>query len=301
MVDISVVIVNYNTQNYLKECVESIYNCGFNLSKLQIIVVDNFSRDTSILNLKEYISKNRDFTDLDIVVNDSNLGFSKAINIGLSRCNGKYVCILNPDTFVKKDCFTNMKSYLDLNPNIGCATAKVLNSDNSLQISCKRSLPGIVNSFYKIIGLDKLFPNNKHIGSFNLLYLDEYAIHKVEVISGAFMFLRSETIKRVGLFDESFFMYCEDTDYCLRMNKQGIEVYYYPFAEVVHYRGKSANSHPFKVIGYFHDSMFKYYKKHRYENRLWREVSFLIMLSIKVKKYVSYFHLMIKRILKRYE
>ena len=110
----------------------------------------------------------------------------------------------------------------------GCITPKIINSNGSLQISCKRSLPTIRNSIYKIFGIDRIFPNNQNISSYNLLYLKEDEINQVEVISGAFMFLRLETVKTVGLFDETFYLYGEDIDYCHRINKIGMKIIYFP-------------------------------------------------------------------------
>ena len=298
MVAISIIIVNYNTKHYLKNCIESIYQSEILLDQIEIIIIDNASKDSSITQLQKYINSNIKNAKIEIILNDSNLGFSKSINIGLDNSSGEYICILNPDTYIKKNCFNQLKKYMDDNLSISAITPKIINSDGSIQISCRRSLPKIVNSMYKMVGIDKLFPKNKYISNYNLLYLDEEEINEVEVISGAFMFLRSEIVKKVGYFDELFFLYAEDIDYCHRIKNNNNKITYYPLAEAIHYKGKSADSVPFKAIYEWHSSMIKYYTKYQDEYNYWRFFKILIVISIIIRKYLSYLTLIIKNIFK---
>ena len=297
MVSISIVIVNYNTKEYLSRCVRSIFESGISIDKLQLIIIDNASQDSSLKITQELISEKS--LSADIICNSENLGFSKALNMGLKKCSGDYICILNPDTYIEKTCFSKLEKYMNKNLQIGCITPKIVNSNGHLQISCKRSLPTIKSSIFKVLGLDKIFMKNKAISAYNLLYLDEDEISQVEVISGAFMFLRREVFEKVGYFDESFYLYGEDIDYCHRIKKEGFAIVYYPLAKVIHYKGKSAESHPFDAIYYFHSSMIKYYNKYQSDYSCWFFLRPLIVISVIIKKYLSYFYLIIKNLFKR--
>ena len=299
MVDISIVIVNYNVAKYLKDSIKSILDSDISLNDIEIIVVDNASSDSSIIQLEKIIALNQNSSSIKIIQNKNNLGFSKSVNIGIKKSNAKYICILNPDTYIEPNCLSGLRNYMNNNSEIDAITPKILNSDGSLQKSCKRSSPGILNSMYKIIGIDRVFPNSRHIGSFHMLYLDENEISPVEVISGAFMFLRNSIVEKIGYFDERFYMYCEDTDYCIRINNSGGKIIYYPLVRAIHYRGKSAKSKPFDVIYYFHSSMIKYYNKYQNDYRFWKIFKSVIVFSIIVKKYLSYLNLVIKKMIKR--
>jgi len=288
--DLSVLIVNYNTREYLSNCIESIFLSKADL-RLEVIVVDNNSNDNSIELIKSTENK------ILVIKNDHNLGFSKAVNIGLKKCKGKYVCILNPDTSMKSDCIGGVLKYMDKKEDVGCVSPKIINPNGTLQVSCKRSLPKIRDSFFKLIGIDKIFPDNIFFSRYNLLYLDENKTHQVEVISGACMFFRKKTIDRVGSFDESFFLYGEDIDYCHRMNQLKIKVVYLPNYEITHFKGVSAESRPYQVIFEFHDSMIKYFNKYQNEYFIWKYVKVFIVSIIIIKKYLSYFvHLLKNKI-----
>tara|TARA_B100001142_G_scaffold94469_1_gene96321 strand:+ start:2625 stop:3527 length:903 start_codon:yes stop_codon:yes gene_type:complete len=298
MLDVSIVIVNYNTAEYLKESIESILSSDISLSQIEVIVVDNASSDLSVKKLEDFISLNSISLPIKIIINDDNLGFSKSVNIGIGQSRANYTCILNPDTNIMSNCLSGLIDYMNSNPDIDAITPKILNSDGSLQNSCKRSEPGILNSIYRILGFDKIFPNSRHFASFHLLYLNENKISQVEVISGAFMFLRSSTIEKVGLFDENFYLYCEDTDYCVRINNLGGKIVYYPLLKAIHHRGKSAESRPFDVIFYLHSSMIKYYNKYQNNYKFWKFLKPVILFSIIVRKYLFYFKLVVKKFFK---
>ena len=288
--DLSVLIVNYNSREYLSNCIDSIFLSKTDL-RLEVIVIDNNSNDNSIKLIESIDNR------ILIIKNDNNLGFSKAVNIGLQKCDAKYVCILNPDTIIGSDCISGVLKYMDQKEDIDCISPKIVNPNGTLQISCKRSLPKIRDSFFKLIGFDKFFPSNKFFSRYNLLYLDENKTHQVEVISGACMFLRKKTIDLVGYFDESFFLYGEDIDYCHRMNKLQMKVVYFPNYEVTHFKGVSAESRPYQVIFEFHDSMIKYFIKYQDEYFIWKYVKVFIVSIIIIKKYLSYFvHLLKNKI-----
>ena len=295
MVSISIVVVNYNAVKYLKDSVKSIIDSDISLSDIEIIIVDNASSDSSIAQLEKFVALDNSNISIKIIKNQNNLGFSKSVNIGIKESNAKYICILNPDTYIDPNCLRGLRDYMDNNLDVDAASPKILNSDGSFQSSCKRSEPRILNSAYRILGFDKIFPASHHFASFHLLYLKEDEINQVEVISGAFMFFRSSIIKKVGLFDERFYLYCEDTDYCVRINNLGGKIVYCPLFKALHYRGESAKSRPFDVIYHLHSSMIKYYIKYQNNHKFWKILRPIILFSIIARKYLFYFKLVMKK------
>ena len=227
---LAVIIVSYNVESFLKQCITSITTT---ISKdVKIIILDNNSRDAS-----EMVENS--FPEITLIKNHINLGFSKAVNQGLSLLNTPFVCILNPDTLVEENTFESILHWMKRFPKVGVVGPKVINADGSLQKSCKRSLPTPFNAIPKLLGLDNLLPKSRLFGRYNLTYMDENQIHSVDAISGSFMLIRKEVIDKVGLFDERFFMFGEDLDFSYRIKKTGYDVIYYPFVKVIHYKGES--------------------------------------------------------------
>jgi len=203
MIDITIIIVNYNVKEFVKNLLYSLHKALENYSS-EIIVVDNASSDGSVEDIKEK------FSYVNVIANDENVGFGKANNQGLEIAKGKYIVFLNPDTIVREDTFSKLIKFIKSNPDAGMATCKVLNPDGTLQLACRRGFPGPWTSFTKIVGLSKLFPKSKLFSKYNLTYLDENKINEVDAISGSFMMFTREVYEKVGGFDPQFFMYGED-------------------------------------------------------------------------------------------
>jgi GT2 family glycosyltransferase len=225
----------------------------------EIIIVDNASKDGSIEMIQEnYINK---FKQVKLILNNQNLGFSKANNIGIKQANGRYILLLNSDTVVKQSSINKCIEFADNNEDIGVVGCKIVLKDGRLDVACKRAFPTPINSLYHALNLDKLFPKNKKIAAYNLTYIDENQVSNVECIMGAFMLVKKEVIQQVGMLDERFFMYGEDIDWCYRIKNAGWQIYYYPKAEIVHYK-KASGKRSFKVIYQFYNAMLLFYKKH---------------------------------------
>ena len=255
IVDLSIIIVNYNVKEFLQNLISSIYKAGQKI-KYEIIIVDNASDDGSIEFLHEK------FPDIKLIVNKKNLGFSKANNIGLSIAKGKYILLLNPDTIVQEDTFERMIGFFEQTPDAGMAGCKILNPDGTLQLACRRSFPGPWTSFCKVTGLSNLFPNNKLFARYNLTYLDENQTYEVDAISGSFMMIKRETYEKVGNLDEQFFMYGEDLDLCYRVQQNGYKVYYVHETQIIHYKGESTKRSNLDETKLFYDAMHLFVKKH---------------------------------------
>jgi GT2 family glycosyltransferase len=253
--DLSVIIVNYNTIELLRNCLHSIYMQTSGIT-LEIWVVDNASTDGS----PDMVEA--EFPNVKLIRSNLNQGFSKANNMALRQCSSEYCLLLNPDTTIPENTFKKVIDFMELHPDAGAVGCKLLKADETLDIACKRSFPTPWNSFCKVLKLHKLFPKNKLFGKYNLTYMDENETHSIDCIVGAFMMLPKKVIDEVGLLDEDFFMYGEDIDWCFRIKKAGYEIYYYPETFIWHLKGESSKKQSKRMIKEFHKSMFIYYNKH---------------------------------------
>jgi len=255
MIDLSIIVVNFNVKEFLKNLLDSIKKASQNFS-LEIIVVDNASDDGSVEMIKDK------FPEIILIENKSNLGFGKANNQGLKIAKGKFILLINPDTLVAEDTFVKMIDFFNANPDTGMAGCKILNPDGTLQLACRRSFPGPWTAFTKVTGLSTLFPKSKLFAKYNLTYLDENQTYEVDAISGSFMMLRKEVYEKVGGFDEQFFMYGEDLDLCYRIQKAGYKIYYVHTTQIIHYKGESTKRSSLDETKIFYQAMHLFVKKH---------------------------------------
>ncbi len=252
---LSIVIVNYNTGKLLGSCLESVY-AGANGTPFDIWVVDNNSRDDSV-----EIVKSR-FPNVRLIENTSNLGFSRANNKVIAQSQSEYILLLNPDTVIVDDAIERMVKFMNANPNVGISGCRVLNTDRTLQLACRRSIPTPKVAFYRLTGLSRLFPRHKTLAKYNLTYQDPNQTHEVDAVSGAFLLIRRKAVEDIGLLDERFFMYGEELDWCLRAKRAGWAVMYHPEAEIIHYKGESAKYNSRKAAFEFYRAMYLFHKKH---------------------------------------
>jgi len=277
-VNLSIIIVNYNVKEFLQNLIHSIYKAGENL-KYEIIIVDNASDDGSVEFLREK------FPQIKLIVNNKNLGFSKANNIGLKHASGRYILLLNPDTIVQEDTFEKMINFFETTPDAGMAGCKILNPDGTLQLACRRSFPGHWTSFCKVTGLSNLFPNSRLFARYNLTYLNENETYEVDAISGSFMMIRREAYEKVGNLDEQFFMYGEDLDWCYRMQKTGYKVYYVHNTTIIHYKGESTKRSSMDETKVFYSAMHLFVKKHLATSFL---VEFILRAAIGMRRFIAF-------------
>ncbi|OUW63519.1 MAG: hypothetical protein CBD58_00125 [bacterium TMED198] len=274
LMKLSIIIVNYNVAHYLSQCLSSILNGSMNQNSFEILVVDNDSYDNS----RSKIIKQ--FPMVKWIQLDSNYGFSKAVNKAIKKSSGKYICLVNPDTIISNNALAKMRGYLERNSDTGILGAKVFNPDGSFQLSSRRRFPSFFISLSKVLGLNKIFSKTKFFSKYNYKDIDVNAISEVDSVSGSCMMISRKVIESVGLFDENFFLYFEDTDYCLRALKQGFKVKYYPKAHIIHYKGESSSSAPFIVKHKFYESMIYFYKKYHNSILPWRAFKWTILLGI---------------------
>lgn len=255
MIDVSIIIVNYNVKDYLLQCLRSLEQIDATIKK-EIIVVDNHSTDGSIGDLRPQ------FPSVTWIELDENIGYGKANNIGLAQAKGRYTLFLNPDTIVGRDVLQTMTSYLDANPDVGLAGCKVLNPDGSFQVACRRGLPTPWASFCKLFGLQSIFPNSKLFAQYNMTYLPIDATYPVDALIGAFMMGPTWLMQSLGGFDPAFFMYGEDIDLCYRVKLAGKRVMYVHTTNIIHYKGESTKRSSMNEVRVFYEAMEIFAKKH---------------------------------------
>ncbi len=255
MIDLSIIIVNYNVKEFLLNLLDSIKPAVKNISS-EIIVIDNNSDDGSVSAINEK------FPSVITIKNNSNVGFGAANNQGLEVAKGNYILFLNPDTLVRENTFEIMIKFLKENSQVGVAGCKVLNPDGTLQLACRRSFPKPWVSFTKVMGLSTLFPKSKLFAKYNLTYLDENKTYEVDALSGSFMMMTREAYNKVGGFDTDFFMYGEDLDLCYRVQKAGMKVYYVSKTEIIHFKGESTKRSKIDETKIFYKAMHLFVKKH---------------------------------------
>jgi GT2 family glycosyltransferase len=227
--DVTVVVVTYNAVHLLGRMFAAL-DAGRGDLKLQVIVVDNASRDNSVELLRTL------YPDAEVITNTVNVGFARANNQAIPRVRARYVLLLNTDAFVSADTLPKTVSFMDAHPSCGVLGVKLVNENNSLQPSC-RYFPTPWNVFLASTSMKRLFPRTRLVDDMSW---DHASVRECDWVPGCFYLVRREVIGRVGLFDPRYFLYCEEVDHCRAVQNAGWSVVFYPFTQVVHIGGASA-------------------------------------------------------------
>ncbi len=286
---LSIVIVNYNVQYFLENCLLSVKNATKDLNA-EVFVVDNNSVDGSVQMVREK------FPEVKLIDNKENLGFSKANNQAIKMAKGEYVLLLNPDTVIEEDTLTKCCNYMDANSKVGGLGIRMIDGKGNFLPESKRGLPTPSVAFYKIFGLSNLFPKSKRFGQYHLGHLSKEENHSIEILSGAFMLLRKKVLDEIGLLDESFFMYGEDIDLSYRIIKAGYENHYFADSSIIHYKGESTKKSSINYVFVFYNAMIIFAKKH-FSDKNAKAFSILINLAIYLRAILAIITRTIKNIL----
>lgn len=251
---LSVVIVNYNVKYYLEQCLRALLRAAEGVD-CEILVVDNASEDGSMQYLKPR------FPRVTWIECKENGGFSHGNNIGFSHARGEYILMLNPDTIVTKDAIHGCIKFMDEHPEAGAAGVKMINKDGTFAMESRRGIVKPWVAFCKATGLCRRYPKSRLFGHYYMSYLDTEEANPIEMVSGAFMFLRHETLDRIGRLDEQFFMYWEDSDLSYRILKSGEKNYYLPYT-IFHYKGESSVKSKLRYRYWLYSSLQIFFKKH---------------------------------------
>ena len=280
MPKLTISIVNYNTGNFLIECLESLRKVKSE-ADFEVHIVDNASRDGSIEKAKEK------YPEFKFLINKKNLGFGRAHNQVLKKAKNPYLLVLNPDSIVLPGTLSYMLRFMDKNPSVGASTCRIEKTDGTLDIASHRGFPTPLASFlYFFLKNDRLY---------HLTNRDMSRVHEIDAIVGAFMLIRKTVLEKVGYFDEDYFLYAEDLDLCFRIKEAGYKIMYIPNVSVIHIKGISSGikkhsrasslakkSARLKSINYFYSTMKIFYKKH-YEKKYPIILNWLVYLGIDLK------------------
>lgn len=259
-------------KNFLQQCLESVEQARKNLS-IEVIVVDNASVDGSVEMVK------KQFSDLTVIANKENTGFSKANNQGIKISQGEFVLLLNPDTVVAEDTFEKVLGFTQKNKDLGGLGVRMVDGKGEFLPESKRGLPTPWVAFYKIFGISKLFPKSRKFAQYHAGHIAENETAEIDILSGAFMLMKKEALDKVGLLDEDYFMYGEDIDLSYRIQKGGYKNYYFADTSIIHYKGESTKKGSVNYVFIFYRAMIIFAKKH-FQQRNAKLFSVLINLAI---------------------
>ncbi|MFQ5569785.1 MAG: glycosyltransferase, partial [Rhodothermales bacterium] len=301
--DLSVIVVNYNVREFLEQALRSVERASAHLDT-EVFVVDNNSVDGSVEMVRSC------FPRVHLIANEHNVGFGAANNQAIREARGRYLLILNPDTIVQEDTLSTLVRFMEAHPEAGAAGCQILNPDGTFALESRRAFPTPRVAFFRMVGLSRLFPKSRVFGRYNLTYLPVNEVAEVDALSGSCMLVRRAALHfsheawtreaknahevlldversdaddtGAGLFDESFFMYGEDLDWCCRIQKAGWKIYYTPETQIIHYKGESTKKGELRYIKLFYGAMLRFAEKHL-QDRYSRLFVWLLHLSIVVR------------------
>ncbi|HKK79164.1 MAG TPA: glycosyltransferase [Phaeodactylibacter sp.] len=269
---LSIIIVNYNVKYFLEQALLSVRRACVGLDA-EVWVVDNNSVDDSVPMVREK------FPEVHLIANEGNPGFSIANNQAIRASTGEYVLLLNPDTVVEEDTFRKCIEFMDAHPNAGGLGVRMIDGSGAFLPESKRGFPSPWVAFCKTVGLSRLFPKSRLFNRYHLGYLGEFETNEIEVLAGAFMFMRRSVLDEVGLLDETFFMYGEDIDLSYRIIQGGYQNYYFPETTIIHYKGESTKKGSLNYVKAFYQAMIIFARKH-FEGRQAKVFVWMLQLAI---------------------
>ena len=277
--------MNYRVKYFLEQTLRSALEAlqGFDS---EIIVVDNLSGDDSIA-----FSRER-YPMVKYVENTENVGFARANNQAIAMANCEFSLILNPDTVITHESLRQCVDWMSEHEDCGACGVRMVDGNGEFLPESKRAFPTPWVSFCKIFGLSSLFPRSRFFAKYHLRFLSDREVHQVDILSGAFMFCRTSLLKKLGGFDEDFFMYGEDIDLSYRITLEGYHNYFLP-VEIIHYKGESTKKDSMRYVRVFYDAMLIFYRKHFPRFRV---IAYPI---IKVGVWIKALFAMAKRAIKR--
>lgn len=252
---ISIVIVSYNVRDLLQQALDSLIDAAEGFTH-EIFVVDNASKDHTVEMVQQKYPK------VKLIVNPKNVGFSAANNQAILQAKGEYILVINPDTITSADTLHKVVNFMDAQENAGGLGVRMINGQGKFLGESKRGLPTPWAAFNKFVGLSALFPKSKFFNRYYMGWIGEFETAEIEVLAGAFMFLRKKALDQIGLFDESFFMYGEDIDLSYRLKLAGFKNFYFPETYIIHFKGQSTRKLSWRYIRSFYGAMFIFVRKY---------------------------------------
>ncbi|MFH1840806.1 MAG: glycosyltransferase family 2 protein [Candidatus Shapirobacteria bacterium] len=283
--DLSIIILNYNTCDLLRACLQSVNRSILGEYRIEVIVVDNASRDGSA----PMVAK--EFPEVSLIKSSKNLGFAAGNNLAIAQIKGRYVLFLNPDTLIEKETLKVMLDFMEKQSQAALSTCRVELPNGEIDKGCHRGFPTPWNAFCHFSGLEEIFPRNRLFAGYLLDGRLTNRIHQIDACVGAFLLIRREWGDRVGWWDEDYFWYGEDLDFCYRVKQAGGKIFYVPKTKMIHYKGASSgmrkhqNLAPvakevrIRAVKASVQAMRIFYQKH-YQRKYGRLVLWLVLAGI---------------------
>lgn len=299
--DLSIIILNYNTKEFLLGCLASILKADLKGIKTEIIVVDNASTDGSAPAARELLERFKKVKSY-VIENKENLGFAAGNNVGVHICSGRYVLFLNPDIVLSKNSMSVVYGYMEKNPDVGVSSPRLELPDGNLDEASHRGFPTPWNAFCYFSGLFKIFPKSKLFAGYTKGWmLGSKEPHEVDSVVGAFFFVKREAAEEVGWWDEDFFWYGDELDFCFRLKERGWKVVFIPEAAVLHYKGVASGikGHSKKISTATKETKIRsarasinamriFYRKH-YLNKYPRVLTIFVFLGMNILEQLRVF------------
>ena len=267
--ELSIVIVNWNTRDVLEQCLKSIY-ASQTTKQFDVWVVDNSSSDSSVQMVRESFSRVR------LIANEGNVGFAHANNQAINNSSGEYVMLLNPDTVIEKDVIESLANFLNQKPDYGAVGPRLLNPDGTLQVSAYPE-PTLFREFWRMFHLDRFY----YIGEYPMEGWSLDHVREVDAMMGACIVIRRKVFDQVGFLDEDFFIYSEEVDLCTRIRNYGWRLAWHPMTKVVHFGGQSTQQISQEMFLQLYQGKIQYFRKHHNGLVVWlyKFVLFLATLA----------------------
>ena len=256
---LSVIIVSWNTRELLRRCLQCLEGELAGVDA-EVFLIDNDSSDGSAQMVAS------DFPWVKLTANDTNRGFAAANNQALKVAAGECILLLNPDTEVQPGSIKTLLSFFDGHPQAGVVAPQLLNSDGTIQRSC-RQFPTFAGMFYELIGMSRLFPNEAKFRQYKMLDFEHDQEIQVDQPEGACLLLRRKVIEEVGMLDEGYFMLFEEVDWCYRIKQSGWQIWFTPSAKVIHHYGQSIKQVKVRMIFSSHRGLHRFWSKHYKKDR----------------------------------
>lgn len=290
---ISVIIVNYNSKHFTEQCLCSVA-AAMKHAIAEVWVVDNASEDNSLTYLKPR------FPWVQWIASDENLGFAKANNLALEKVSGQYVLFLNPDTIIPEHCLTDCLHFMETHSEAGAVGLQMIDGSGVFLPESKRALPSPSVSFWKLTGLAAVFPNSPFFNQYALGHLPKQKSYPVPVLSGAYMFCRTSIIRNLGGFDEIFFMYGEDIDLSYRITLAGYQNYYLGSLSIIHFKGESSPIKDLKYVRLFYKAMQQFVHKH-YKGPKASVLKLMLHIAIVFRGVIAAIMLLLEQVCKQFQ
>lgn len=260
---LSIIIVTWNSEEDIAECLGSIYNSFHDESilKVQTLVVDNNSSDNSASVVENFMKVFPH--DIKLIKNTVNYGFTKGCNIGISEATGDFVMLLNPDTQIQNDALQKLVEYLKSRDDVGAIAPLLYSRNKTIQYSC-RKFPRYIDLFFELSALSTLFPSSRFFSKWKMKYFGHNKLREVDQPMAAALMIKADVLKAMNYLDERFYMFFNDIDTCKQIYNLGYKIVFFPEATVYHKIGTSILKDRVRMIKAWNEDCLRYFRKNGY-------------------------------------